>query len=99
MNLKGSTQTALMWVDRPIPSLVISVMHPLQGDFWSDHVRDSYGSIQFVAIGPKMPQTVRKHRREREAGIQAVPLKHEGGEKLRLNRSLLAGSTRDVIGG
>ena len=55
-----------MWVDGPIPSLVISMMHPLQGDFWGDHVRDFYGSIQLVAIGPKMLQTVRKHRRERE---------------------------------
>ena len=45
-----------------------------------------------------MPQTVRKHKREREAGIQAVPLKGKGGEKLRLNQNL-ADATQDVIGG
>ena len=51
-----------------------------------------------MAIGPQMPQTVRKHEREREAGIQAVPLKRKGGEKLRLNQNL-ADATRDVIAG
>ena len=45
-----------------------------------------------------MPQTVRKHERERVAGIQAVPLKRKGGEKLRLNQNL-ADATRDVIAG
>lgn len=51
-----------------------------------------------MAIAPQMPQTVRKHKREREAGIQAVPLKRKGGEKLRLNQNL-ADATRDVIAG
>ena len=36
-----------------------------------------------VAVGPKMLKSVRKHKREREAGIQAVPLKYKD-EKLRL---------------
>ena len=84
-SLKGSMQTALMLADGPIPSLVLSATHPLQGDFWGKHTRDFFGSTRFVAIGPQMPQTVRKHKRERETGIQAVPLKHKGGEKLRLN--------------
>ena len=63
-----------------------------------EHTRDFFGSTQFVAIGPQMPQTARKHKREREAGIQAVPLKCKESEKLRLNRNL-ADSTGDVIGG
>ena len=43
-SLKDSTQTAFMLVDGPIPSLVLSATHPLQGDFWGEHPRDFYGS-------------------------------------------------------